>query len=247
MIAVTHTGKAGDFGQCLPVCSWLYKTYNEKIIFIFPKGFPFIQQLESLIRLQPFTEDVIYCDFRIANFDMGGQPYKFNPHDYVENLNVSRYYNFGFRISPDKYVPEFYAEEYGLGVDEDFILNLDLQFKYNSTNFMCSELLTEYYPNYKQLDFTKDFLTNLRDLANAKERHMHFSSLAVFLTLAKIPFYLYTIQKFQPFVDRLDYNYKTEIENEKYWYYFKDAPVLDIRRLNDENKIVSIYNEIFFK
>ena len=247
MIAVTHPGKIGDFGLCLPICSWLHKTYNEKIIFIIPRGFPFMHSAESLIRLQPFTEDIIYCDFKVANYDLGGQPYKFNPHDYVKDLNITRYYNFGFRATPDKFVTEYCAEEYDLGIDHDYVLNLDLQFNYDRTDFMCSELLTEYYPNYKQLDFTTDFLTNLRNLANAKERHVHFSSLAVFLSLAKIPFYLYTIQKFQPFVDRLDYHYKTPIENEKYWHYFKDAPVLDVRRLNEENKIVSIYNEIFFK
>ena len=98
MIAVTHPGKIGDFGSCLPICSWLYKTYNEKIIFVLPVGFPFMEQAESLIRLQPFTEDIIYCDFHIYHYDVGGQPYKFNPHDYVPNLNISRYYNFGCMI-----------------------------------------------------------------------------------------------------------------------------------------------------
>ena len=63
MIAVTHPGKIGDFGLCLPICSWLHKTYNEKIIFILPNKFPFMKDAESLIRLQPFTEDIIYCDF----------------------------------------------------------------------------------------------------------------------------------------------------------------------------------------
>jgi hypothetical protein len=247
MIAVTHPGKIGDFALCLPICSWLYKTYNEKIIFVVPEGFPFMKNAESLIRLQPFTEDIIYCNFKVNNYDVGGQPYKFNPHDYVENLNVSRYYNFGFRGKTDKFVTEYYAEEYGLGVDYDYVLNLDAQFNYHRTDLMCSELLVEYFPNYKQPDFTKDFLTNLRDLANARERHLHFSSLAVFTTLAKIPFYLYTTQRFQPYVDRLDYQYKTAVNSEDYWLYFKDAPVLDVRALNQDNKIVSIYNEIFFK
>ena len=42
-----------------------------------------------------------------------------------------------------------------------------------------------------QLDFNSDILTNLQNLAYSKERHLHFSSLAVFLSLAKLPFYLY--------------------------------------------------------
>ena len=97
MIVVTHTGKAGDFGQCLPICSWLYKTHNEKIIFIIPNSFPFFKDLESLIRLQPFTEDIKYCDFNVEHYDMGGQPYKFNPKNYFPDLEYSAYYNFGFR------------------------------------------------------------------------------------------------------------------------------------------------------
>jgi hypothetical protein len=247
MIAVTHTGKAGDFGQCLPICSWLYKTYNEKIIFIFPKGFPFIKQLESLIRLQSFTEDIIYCDFSVANYDIGGQPYKFNPHDYVENLNVSRYYNFGFRTSPDKYVPEFYAEEYGLGVDEDFILNLDLQFKYNSNKLMCTEVMHKFLPHFEPTDLNKDFLRALQDFAYAKERHMHFSSLSIYLSLAKIPFYLYTVIRDQPFVDLLTFE-KTNLMNpDDFWIYHRDSPVLDIRSVDENNNLVSIYDKIFFK
>lgn len=247
MIAVTHPGKIGDFGLCLPICSWLYKTYNEKIIFILPKGFPFMGQAESLIRLQPFTEDIIYCDFEVYHYDVGGQPYQFNPHDYIPNLNISKYYNFGFRDKPDKDITQFYAEEHGLGVDEDYVLNLGLNFNYHSTDFMCSEMLNDNFPNYTHLDFNNDMLSNLQKLAYSKERHLHFSSLAVFLSLAKIPFYLYMIQRFQPIVDVIGYERKTLIPNDDYWKYFKNAPVLDIRTLNSENKIVSVYNEIFFK
>ena len=247
MIAITHTGKIGDFALCLPICSWLYKTRNEKIIFILPKSFPFMQECESLIRLQPFTEDILYCDHLIYHYDIGGQPYKFNPYDFFPNLNISEYYNIGFRSLPDKYVTEFYAEEYGLGIDYDFVLNLDLQFNYRNTDIMCSEVLSEYFPNYNPPDFSKDFLTNLQKLAYARERHLHFSSLAVFLSLAKIPFYLYTIQKDQPYVNILDCDKKINIDPERYWWYFKNAPTLDVRGLNENNKIVSIYNEIFFK
>lgn len=247
MIAVTHPGKIGDFGLCLPICSWLHKTYNEKIIFILPRWFPFMDKAESLIRLQPFTEDIIYCDFVVDNYDLGGQPYKFNPHDYIPNLNISRYYNFGFKSKPDKNVTAFYAEEHGLGIDHDYVLNLGLNFNYHSTDFMCSELLTDQYPNFKQLDFNSDFLTNLQTLAYSKERHLHFSSLAVYMSLARIPFYLYMIQRFQPYVNSLDYQYKVNIPNDDYWLYFGDAPVLDVRTLNSENKLISVYNEIFFK
>jgi hypothetical protein len=246
MIGVTHTGKTGDFGLCLPVCSWLYKTYNEKIIFIIPSGVPFINRVESLLRIQPFTEDVIYCNHIVENYDLGGQPYKFNPNDYIANLNISRYYNFGFRAVPDKYVPYFYAEEYGLGVDEDFVLNLGLDFRYNNDKIMCTEVMGRFFPNYEQTDLNKDFLSALQDFAYAKERHMHFSSLAVYLMLAKIPFHLYTIARDQPFVDQLTFDKINAINPSDFWVYYKDALALDIRALKN-NKIVSVYNQVFFK
>ena len=247
MIAVTHPGKIGDFGLCLPICSWLHKTYNEKIIFILPKWFPFMDKAESLIRLQPFTEDIIYCDFVVDNYDLGGQPYKFNPHDYIPNLNISRYYNFGFKSKPDKNVTAFYAEEHGLGIDHDYVLNLGLDFKHNSDKLMCTEVMHKFLPNFEQTDLNKDFLNALKDFAYAKERHMHFSSLAVYLALAKIPFYLYTIVRIQPFVDTLEFNETGLIDNNQYWFYHRDSPVLDIRSLDGNNNLISIYNEIFFK
>lgn len=247
MIAVTHTGKIGDFGQCLPICSWLYKTYGEKIIFIIPSGFPFFKSVESLIKIQPFTEDIIYCDFEIKHFDLGGQPYKFNPHDYIKNLKITQFYNFGFRKAPDKFVTEFYAEEYNLGIDENFVLNLNLEFKSTSNNLMCSEVMGEFFPCFKQPDFSKDFLYNLQQLAYAKERHLHFSSLAVFLSLAKIPFYLYTVAKFQPFVDRIEYERYITLNPNDFWLFYKTSPVLDVRTITEDKQIISIYNEVFFK
>lgn len=247
MIGITHTGKLGDFGLSFPICSWLYKTRNEKIIFILPKDFPFIKEAELLIRIQPFTGDIIYCDFIPKNYDMGGQPYKFNPHDYIKDLNITEYYNLGFRSNPDKNVTKFYAEEYGLGVDEDFILNLDLNFKYEFNDISCCEVIGDHIPCFTKIDFKKDFLTNLQNLAYSKERHLHFSSLAVFLGLAKIPFYLYMIQKKKNFVDITNYDGIVKIKHEDFWLYYSNAPVLDIRELTDDNKFVSIYDKIYFK
>ena len=167
--------------------------------------------------------------------------------DYFNDLNISRYYNFGFRAAPDKYVPEFYAEEYGLGVDYDYVLDLGLSFKYESNKIMCTEVMHKFLPNFEVTDLNKDFLNALRDFANAKERHMHFSSLAIFLSLAKIPFYLYNIIRFQPLVDLLTFEKTNLMEPDLYWIYHRDSPVLDVRSLDDKNNIISIYNEIFFK
>lgn len=246
MIGITHTGKIGDLGFCLPICSWIYKTTGEKIIFILPH-FPFTEEIDSLLRLQPFTADILHVEFEINNYDLGGQPYIFNPHDYIENLDISKYYNIGFRSRPDKYIPEFYAEEHGLGVDYDFVLNLGLEFRYNAEQIMCSEVMGEFFPNFRQPDFNQDFLYNLREFAYAKERHLHFSSLAVYLTFAKIPFYLYNIVKIQPFVNLIAYDKYDIVPPTDFWLYYRDGNILDVRTLDGDNKITSIYNTIFFK
>ncbi len=247
MIGVTHTGKIGDLSFCLPICSWLHKTYGEKIIFIFPNNFPFIKAVESLLRIQNFTEDVIYCDFPVAHWDLGGQPYHFNPHDYVPDLKISRYYNFGFRGVPDKYVPYFYAEEHNLGVDLDFVLNLDIEFRHHSDKLMCTEVMHKYLPFYEPTDLNKDFLAALQDFAYAKERHMHFSSLAAYLGMARIPFYLYFIARKQPQVDSLSFNDVNIIDPKDYWIYYKNMPILDFRTLNESNQLISNYDQVLFK
>lgn len=247
MIAVTHPGKIGDFGFCLPICSWLYKTYSEKIVFVFPHGFPFMDKAESLIRLQPFTEDIVYCDFQVIHYDMSGQPYHFNPSDFIKDREFSKFYNFGFRSAPDKFITEFLAEEYDLGYDEDFVLDLGLGFNTDPGNIMCSEVMVNFLSGFEVPDFDKDFLSNLQDLVHAKERHLHFSSLAVFLSLARVPFHLYLINKFQPFVDQIEYNGHVHIDPKQYNTFFKNAPVLDVRIIDKNDKIKSIYNEIFLK
>lgn len=248
MICITHTGKIGDLAHVMPICSWIYKKYNEKIIFVFQDEYPFIKQMESLLRLQEFTEDVRYAHGLMVNhFDMGGQPYIFNPNDYIENLNCSKYYNIGFRSKPDKFIPEFYAEEHDLGVDYDFVLNLDLQFNMNSENIMCSEVTARLFPFYEQPDFSKDFLTNLQKLAYAKERHLHFSSLASWLSWAGVPFYLYTLVKWQPWVDVIEFDRYDSVSPDAFWMFYKNASVLDVLGLNDDNKIVSQYNRVFLR
>lgn len=249
MIGITHTGKIGDLALCLPVCSWIYKTTGEKIVFIFPEDFPFIQRVESLLRLQPFTHDVKYCSYQVVDYRCGGQPYQFNPHDYIPDLNISKYYNMGIRDITPQYMAEHYAEEHGLGVDYDFILNLDLNFKHHTEKLMCTEVMHDFLPHFEQTDLNEDFLNALRAFAYSKERHMHFSSLAVYLSLAKIPIYLYCIVRDQMYVHLLTYDKeKTKtIDPSEYGKYFKNAPILDVRSLDENKNLISIYKEVFFK
>jgi hypothetical protein len=50
---------------------------------------------------------------------------------------VREYYNFGFRRTPRKFVPEYVAEEHGLGYDPDFILKLGPVFY--TDDVLCSD------------------------------------------------------------------------------------------------------------
>jgi len=104
----------------------------------------------------------------------------------------------------------------------------------------------DFFPNFEQPDFNKDFLFNLQELAYAKERHLHSSSLAVYLSLAKIPFYLYTLNVHRPFVDLFTYGHHILLEPvETFNIFYKESPVLDVRTLED-GKIISVYDKIFF-
>ena len=87
----------------------------------------------------------------------------------------------------------------------------------------------------------------LQDFAYAKERHMHFSSLAIYLSLAKIPFYLYTVIRDQPFVNLLTFEKTNLMDPDAFFIYHKDSPVLDVRSVDENNNLISIYYKIFFK
>ena len=104
----------------------------------------------------------------------------------------------------------------------------------------------DFFPNFEQPDFSKDFLFNLQEFAYAKERHLHASSLVIFLSLAKIPFYLYMLNVHRPLVNLFEYGDHILLEPKSTFnIFFKNAPVLDVRTIED-GKIISVYDKIFF-
>jgi hypothetical protein len=200
MIGIKHTGNLRDFINNLPLYSWLYKTYNEKICFIIPDTGKFVKA-EAVIRLQPFTGDYQYIlADEIEMFKPGG--------------TFSQYYDNKPNVEEDK----------------DFVLDLGLEFNTDATKIICTYDLGNYLPSFEWVDPNNDYLVSLRELAYAKERHLDSSYFAAFLNQAKIPYYLYL---------------KNDIED--FEKYYKNAPVLDIRGFNDNDKIISIYDKIFFK
>ena len=111
---------------------------------------------------------------------------------------------------------------------------------------MCTEVMHKFLPHFEPTDLNKDFLSALQDFAYAKERHMHFSSLAIYLSLAKIPFYLYNIVRDQPFCDLLTFEKTYTIDINNFSIFHRDSPVLDIRTLDENNNLISVYDKIFF-
>ncbi len=182
-IAVTHCGKLGDLIASLPVASWLHKTRGKKIHFILARSFHPFTQIKSLLLLQEMTADVTLAEFPVKDWECGGTPYRFDPNRYY--VPVRECYNFGFRRHPRRFVPEYVAEEHGLGFDPDFQLVLG---DYLQTDeILCSEnyMLTE-VPSATPIDLTVSILDNARRMAGARESHVSQSGLFHILDWAGI-------------------------------------------------------------
>lgn len=174
VITVTHCGKLGDLIASLPVASWLYKTRGKQIHFVLARSFHPFTQIKSLLLLQKMTGEVTLAEFPVRDWECGGTPYKFDPNRYY--VPAKEYYNLGFRRHPRRFVPEYVAEEHGLGYDREFRLELG---DYASTDeILCSDeyMLTE-VPQAKPLDLSAMVLENARRMAGAKESYVSQSGL----------------------------------------------------------------------
>lgn len=180
----THTGKMGDMFQCLPILSWWYKTYGEKPTYALGM-FPYAKQSEELLRMQECIGDVIYLDYKPQHLGLGGQPYKFDLKQY---LNTDQeYINLGFRKFPDKYYGEFIAEEYNLGYDYDFKLNIgDKRNKYRGKTVVMDKYETNILKNKgikgEYLPQNNSLLKNLQ-LAMGASNVKSFSTASALLLL----------------------------------------------------------------
>lgn len=193
---VTHSGKLGDFICALPVASWIYKQSGQKVDFMLPAEFPPFQKIESLLKMQPMTGQVRLVNFRPRHYRRGGQPYRLIPAcfgwkgDYI-NLGFRNYTGKGFwkwkDDLPDKFIPEYYAEEYGLEWDRDFVLELG---EVDPVDF---EVQTEQLniPGAKVIDLNNDILANARLMKAARVAHSYFCGMSAILYFARVPFVLY--------------------------------------------------------
>ena len=183
VIAVTHCGKLGDFIASLPVASWLYKTRGKKIHFILARSFRSFTQIRSLLLLQEMTAEVTLAEFPVRDWECGGTPYRFDPRRFY--VPVGEYYNLGLRRHPRKFVPEYVAEEHGLGWDEEFHFTLG---DYPLTDeILCSdEFMRADIPQAKALDHNLSLLDNARRMAGARGSHVSQSGLFHILDFAGV-------------------------------------------------------------
>ncbi|RPH93585.1 hypothetical protein EHM69_09900 [candidate division KSB1 bacterium] len=188
MIVLTHTGKLGDFFLAMPVASWLYKKTGEKIHWVLSSEFKPFTTIEPLLFLQEMTGKVTLVPHHIRNYKCGGQPYRFDPAKY--GVEDKPYYNIGFRHLPDKYVPDFYAEEIGAGVDDDFVLNAGPARKDFSDKIVFvddgRQLRNYIDPAAVELTIDQPLEVNLALALGAREVHCGDSGFAVAADLAAI-------------------------------------------------------------
>jgi len=211
-VILTHAGKLGDMLYSLMVGSWLHKKFGRQIHWVLPEGFGPFRYIENLLMAQEQTSRVTLVPHRIQNFDCGGQPYKFNPADYgIEG----EYYNLGFRNSPNKFVPLFYAEEHGFGVDYDFTLNIPPGRPAWLENDLSARRSTELAmlfirPDLKPLPNTEDLLELVRGMFVVERMHTWYCGIAVLCWMARIPAIVYRMSGHAPI--SLYFPYKRKME-----------------------------------
>ncbi len=182
----THTGKMGDMFQCLPILSWWYKTKGEKAKLVLA-DFPYSKQSLELLQLQDCISEIIFIDYKPEHFGLGGQPYKFNLNNFL-NTN-EEYINLGFRLFPNKYYGDFIAEEYNLGYDYEFILNIgEKRNKYCGKTVIMDKYETNILKNKgikgEYLPATNSLLKNLQLAMGASVVKTFSTASALLLLLA---------------------------------------------------------------
>lgn len=189
-VIFTNCGLLGDMFLCLPVISWYYKTYGIKSIFGVSKHFNYSETAEEILSMQECIDKVIYFDWIPENYQCGAQPYRINNNAFTEEYKDYTIYSLGFHRWPDKYIPEFYAEEYNLGVDYDFTLNYgDIDYTYKDKDVKVDKYESPQieFVDAELLDINNGIVKNLQYAAGAKSIITFTTGFSIMATLARIP------------------------------------------------------------
>ena len=108
MIAVSHPGKIGDCFYTLPTVRELCRINNCKADFYTSEC---CRPIADFLKQQECIDDVIIPDdYKIEGYGCGVQPWSIP----IPANNYSTIYQLGFKVVPDKSLPEFIAESAGL-------------------------------------------------------------------------------------------------------------------------------------
>lgn len=191
----TNCGLLGDMFLCLPVISWYYKHTGDKPVFALADHFPYSRNAEHLLRMQECISDVVYFKFdesqcfrrtadNLGPYHVPKDLFRDTPY---ENHDIT---SLGFYRWPDKYIPAFYAEEHGMGVDYDFRLN------YGEPNYYYQERIVKVdkfesprlgHVDAFELPSYNSMQLNLQYAAGAKEIVTFTTGFSIMVTLARIP------------------------------------------------------------
>lgn len=196
-VIFTNCGLLGDMFLCLPVLSWYYKEYNKKITFALSTHFPYAKNAEEILRMQDCIEDVLYFDYGDGAHENRTSDNLGQYHIKKEMFDCDTLISLGFHKWPDKYLPEFYAEEYGFGVDYDFKLNYgepDYHYKDHIIKLDKFESPRLLDIDGLNLPSNNTIVSNLQLAAGAKKVITWTTGASIMLTLARIPITLYQPQ-----------------------------------------------------
>jgi hypothetical protein len=232
MIFVFNLDSTLGFMKALPFIANLSKKENKKINFIF-KDISQLNDFKDLLLLQKFTEivsDFSYNDVNLLDEDQ--------VKNMVEKLSANQPDVLVYRHVDENSLKKL-CETYELTADYDFTLNLDLQFSTKSVDITCSEELRPVFPYFNVVNNNDSLLIKLQNLAYSHERHLVMGILAIGLVMAKIPFYLYLLDNQNGLILANDFVDYSNIRN--------NLLVFDVRSLDSDNNLVSIYDKFYFK
>lgn len=212
-LIITSVSQLGDFLLIFPVASWIYKTYNRKIHFVLSDNFPIYKKAESLILCQDFTNKVSYVDVEPNSHKT--EVFAFNPKKFGID---GEYINIGFYKYPDRYLSEFYASFFNLGVDYDYQLKLSLSLNdsykdkrvyIESSTYRCdfNEIFKYVTEEDVRLNISDSVEYNCSLAYGAKEVLCSMNGFSVAMDLMKKPMSIYTTQDE---ITRQHFYYKTQ-------------------------------------
>lgn len=201
---ITAVSHVGDFLRCMPSLWSRYQVTNNLYTFMFTNNYEPYKVIEPLLRLQPFTKDVVYVNcgtnaFNKTEYTIIPSDYGYFNEEYV-NLHLDFTWNCSFA--------EYYGKLLG-GYKPDYNFRYMLpsskekHFKYKDLTVGISDnnkgnKWLEYVPNsinINMLDTNDTLIDNILFAKNAKSVHTPsnlFAHILEFCSIADMTIYFHS-------------------------------------------------------